>query len=306
MSFFPRVRTSTGSTNGSTQQNNIAVSKPSGIQAGEMMLLLVTADGGESISYSTGWTELSEWSAGAINSSVAYRIVNNSPQDNCTLTFGSNSGWTYTILRIDRFQPGVAPELVTASGNSLAPNSGSLNPSAWGVEDTLWLAYAALDQSTPTASFTGFPSGYTDVRGDGSSFATYGTRQQVTSLDQNVDSADPGAYSLNTSRPWTAATIGIRGVVPPRIDVGFELPVASTTDTAVALIVTKDLHQSLTPVSEANSLVDLEYLPTRVDISPVTNLNTAFPLEWRFDTPGSASRVHPHLGSRRRAKLRKR
>ncbi|MCI0553514.1 MAG: BNR repeat-containing protein, partial [Anaerolineae bacterium] len=102
-----------------------------------------------------------------------------------------------------------------ATGTSTTPNPPNLDPSAWGTEDTLWLAIVGWDDGTtgmdsiPTAYAT--PNGQTRVN-----FASDGCGVSMGTRELNATSEDPGTFLLDVvSEAWIAQTVAIRPAAAP-------------------------------------------------------------------------------------------
>lgn len=84
-----------------------------------------------------------------------------------------------------------------------APNPPSLNPAAWDVEDTLWIAVMCAENSATTP---GFPVNYSNDQ-----YAISGTPALgFASRLSTAASEDPGAFSIFTAKSWLALTLAIR------------------------------------------------------------------------------------------------
>lgn len=201
---FPSIATSAtfGPTVAATSH---AVTMPSGVASGDLLVMLVTADGGPTLS-ATGWTVLFQEPIVADTCGVLYRIADGTEGSTQNLDCSVSEAVSVITLRIIDWHGTTPPEVGTrGTGNSTAPNAPSLSPS-WGAEDTLWLAVAHWQNA---ANVSAYPSSYTSgtfVSGTGATDGSvaYASRQL------NASSEDPGAFTISTSRAWECETIAIR------------------------------------------------------------------------------------------------
>ena len=95
------------------------------------------------------------------------------------------------------------------TGSSATPDPPSLNPTNWGLEDTLWVVYAGWASSDTLVSY---PSSYID----GVTASGAGVRVASAIRKLGASSEDPGVFTLNSSVSWRAHTIAIRPAVSPK------------------------------------------------------------------------------------------
>lgn len=99
-------------------------------------------------------------------------------------------------------------------GTSTTPAPPSLNPSEWGVEDTLWIAAMAADTSRTVSDY---PDGTTDnaaLVSGGSGGATLARCR----LESAVASWAPTTFTISSSDDWQAITIAIRPAAAVVVD----------------------------------------------------------------------------------------
>jgi CRP-like cAMP-binding protein len=92
-------------------------------------------------------------------------------------------------------------------GTGTAPDPPALDPAAWDVADTLWIAAYGAENLGGTAAY---PASYTDGRYDVSG-GLVGRASTASARRENaVASEDPGAFRNDFTQPWVAVVIGIR------------------------------------------------------------------------------------------------
>lgn len=200
---FPVIAASAATTNLS---DPAVVNLPAGIAAGNLLVAIIGPSTARSGTPPSGWNEIADEAdgGGGFQFIVAYRFADGS--EGSTISYdlsGTNFGGAARVLRITGAHASTPPAIATAKTSSNTPNPPSLNPAAWDVENTLWIAAAACDDAD---SITAVPSDYTEIAIDSDSgfdLAT-GYRQNA------VASEDPGAFTASGSMSWVAATIGIR------------------------------------------------------------------------------------------------
>jgi hypothetical protein len=200
--LYPQIASnSSGSTSvGATQ---IATAFPSGVTAGNLLLLFVARLNAMTMTWPSGWTPLVTNTANDSAFEVrwrAYQAGDTSP----TIT-GTASAYVYRMLRISGHHPGTAPEASTlVTGTSTTPNPGSLDPAGWGTESTLWIsAQSNAGTSAPSA----YPADYGGVLANAGSF---GPALALAMRESTTSSQDPGTFTLPASQVWAAVTIAIR------------------------------------------------------------------------------------------------
>jgi len=211
---FPAIATHADSTlTGSSGTLNIPARS-----AGDIILLLSPIWGGSGAKdHTLGALNGVSWSllgsvAGITSATeylIAYYLRAGSSGSATTVSVSVGGSWNLdaaTVLDITGAHSTTAPEGSFTTG--LDP--GSLNPSGWGTEDTLWIAACARFNTAPT----GGPSGYTN------SLST--TVLRVDYKTVNAASEDPGTFTGGTGN-GSVATLAIRPiaaavVTPPKVN----------------------------------------------------------------------------------------
>jgi hypothetical protein len=179
---------------------------PATIEAGDLLLIFADVAGNGATPDVTDWdgfTEIHEYNYYSgpyiCKHYVAYKkAVGN--EDNGSITIsGSNldSVGAITASWSDAKDPTViAPEVNgEASGNSTAPDSGSLSPT-WGDSGiNRWVSSVSIYGHTVTVTSYAL-----------SEFQVQDTYIAMSSIYSDVSSYNPGAYTLSASSPWGAVT----------------------------------------------------------------------------------------------------
>lgn len=209
---FPAVQT-TATTNGTTIAALI-VNLPTGIVAGETLIVLIRSNVAGAITWPTGWTELFDGSpdGSADQTASAWRKADGTEGATITLT-GSNAKFAALAYRINAAaDPTVTPpEFSTAAtGASTTPDPTSLSP-AGGAKDYLWLWLGTWEgeQTSPPANT---PTNYTNSIGassgtDGAVFTN--CRAAGAQRQLNAASEDPPSWIISASDDWTAYTLAV-------------------------------------------------------------------------------------------------
>ncbi len=210
------------------------VDLPAGVAAGDLIIAFIAKDKGSTANWPSPWVEIVE-ASNSIEASlfVAYLIASGG-ETSVTVTDASGPGDRshHIAIRIPAasWHGTTPPEAVAAiTGNSNAPNSGSLTPS-WGAADTLWIStFAVVDFDTN--SVTSYPTNYTD---NNLSYGPTGSSAgiAIASRELNAATDDPGQFTLSGGNYWVAATVAVRPACGPLtiVKTAFQLdgtPIAS-------------------------------------------------------------------------------
>jgi hypothetical protein len=141
------------------------------------------------------------------------------------------------------------PEAAIFQGNvdtSLDPPA--LNPTAWDVEDTLWLALSSSDDATSTV--TGFPTSYTGTGQVNAADSADGVTLGYAVRANATASEDPSPFTISAAEAFCTVTVGIRpvpdyptlqaeGTQPANVTTGnltLTLPTHQADDILVAIV----------------------------------------------------------------------
>jgi hypothetical protein len=187
---------------------------PDTVDAGDVLIVLFTNDGSATVTTPGGWTQLASNANGAaVRLSVYYKIAAGT-EGGTTVNFVTSAAEQAAaqVYRITDWHGTTPPEISTAAtGVGTRPNPASLDPAAWGVADTLWLAVAGQDRGDQSGT-TAYPTYYTNgISTQSSEPATTGVcrihsaRRVLAAASEN-----PGAFTIPVSEEWVAFTIAVR------------------------------------------------------------------------------------------------
>jgi len=210
---FPQVASVTETTF-SADTTNHYVAMPATVAAGDLLLVLFTNDGDATVTTPGGWTQINTLvrSTYARGSIFAKDAVGN--EGGTTVNFQTSlteqaAAQVYRILAADWYGD-IANGIASASfdpGAVQTPDPPSLNPAAWDVEKTLWIAYAAGSAWT---SVTSYPTNYTNGRHIVTTADTTGASASSARRESEAASEDPGIFTMSESRSGVVFTIAIR------------------------------------------------------------------------------------------------
>ena len=206
---FPTV-VATNSGNSSFVGTSVPVNLPSGIQAGDLLLVFFAQRSTVEVTWPAGWTEV----FAGVNSpnsetrlECAYRLADGTEGATIMVT-AANARSAHTSYRIAGWNGTTAPEAATSTGADATPDPPSLATS-WGTADTLWLVGLGISVETASPSISAFPGAYTDefsaLFGGGGNCRAGSARRQRRTATEN-----PSAGVLSSADDWVAATVAIR------------------------------------------------------------------------------------------------
>lgn len=218
---FPQVEAVAQSTQLDGEDRTLDL--PSGIQAGNLLLLMLWIGNGSSVvDDPTGWTsiqnEVSSPNSGIIHRRrVFYRQADGTEGSTLALHISSGSTTVDTrsfVFRItDHRDPSIHPPEAGAvnenpEGQQTAnPDPPSLSPSG-GAKDYLWFAWATWGNSSSSETdVSSYPSNYTNGIQEGPAGGPADGHIGVARRELFAASEDAGAFTLGTSVDWLAGTV---------------------------------------------------------------------------------------------------
>ena len=200
---FPQVQSVTPTTTSSQTTHNVAM--PATVNAGDLLLMLVICSSNAITGTPSGWTAVRSNGQDPIYAKVA---VGDEDGGAVAVTTSDSQNIAAQVYRITDWYGEITNGVATASaqGASTNPNPPSLNPSAWGTEDTLWIASAIMVGSQ---TFSSYPSSYTNGTATLATSARLGSARRA----RNAASEDPGTFTVTVGGSWRAHTTAIRPVV---------------------------------------------------------------------------------------------
>lgn len=223
---FPAVAAS--NTYSSTGAATHAVAMPSGISAGDLLIVYFAArnDNGDNLVESGGssWTRVAQNREGTDFLQAAWFAKVAAGGDTLTVDTGNTTGDAVAIsLRITGHGVSNPATDLTASADAedattAAPNPGNCNPGV--AADYLWLEGSAAHSSVSTSA-TYWSTNYTGVA-QLRSAAGSAVLAGVAYRQLNAASEDPGAMTMTNDNGSVAHTLA----VPPAAGGGLSIPVA--------------------------------------------------------------------------------
>lgn len=213
---FPKTESLTETTF-ATESTAHAVQMPDEVESGDLLLVFLTIDGGTSATVSTpsGWSSINNTTDTTNVRSTVFAKSASGTEDGTTVDFVTSSGEkaAAVTLRIlaSKWYGGSVTTAVEATGASAGttanPNPASLNPTNWGTENTMWLAYAA---GSTYSSTTTYPSSFVGMKHSLSGSDTTNASVSLAYQNLNAASVDPGTFTMANSQSGVATTIAIR------------------------------------------------------------------------------------------------
>lgn len=180
---------------------------------GDRLLVSYVIDGGASTysSHTAGWDILiNETDTQGQITLMVFEKIAASASETLTITLSA----TRTARAIARTITG--SDTATAGSAQVANSSGSPSTTAdppsvtpaWGSADTLWVTFAAFDNSTRTLS--SYPTNYSNTQLEAGSGTSSTPRLATAARELAATSEDPGAYTFSDVDQWVAATVAIK------------------------------------------------------------------------------------------------
>jgi hypothetical protein len=192
-----------------------AVTMPAAVDSGDLLMVLITNDHttAGTITTPAGWTsKASDTQNTQVRASVFIKVADGT-EDGTTVDFATSAAeeaaaQVYRIPNGEWSGTTAGVEVATFSGAATnTPNPASLNPGAWGTENTLWIAYVG---GSSYNSVTTYPSTFTGGVHNQSNTGTGGASASSAWLESAVASVDPGTFTMGNSTDGVAYTIAIR------------------------------------------------------------------------------------------------
>lgn len=197
------------------------VTMPATVDAGDLLVVLFTNDGNATVTTPAGWTQptgtsATQLSGTAVRGSV-YTKSAVGTEDGTTVDFQTSateeaSSHVYRIPAGKWRGSSAATDVEIVSnnnggGNTSAPDSSSLNPSAWGTENTLWITYAA---GSSYDTVTTYPTSYENTYHNRSNTGTAGASTTSARRPLLAASENPSAFAMGNSTNGATFTIAVR------------------------------------------------------------------------------------------------
>lgn len=188
------------------------VDLPSGITAGDLLLVFFSSHNTASVTTPSGWTAL----ISKINSDAFYvfaKIADGSEGSTVSVVIPSTRVAAAVSYRITGARNGVTSSEIAVSSavdaSTATPDPPSLTPS-WGSSENLWIALTFTIDATFT--FSSYPTNYSlgqnnVIVGSGSA----GSGLSVAARLFTATSEDPGVFTTVTARNRSTYTLAVRG-----------------------------------------------------------------------------------------------
>jgi hypothetical protein len=207
------VGTPTENNCGGTASTNVQAAMPAGIQAGDLILVVMCRDTQLGIgSGANGFSPITGNDGGAAGSygiGWYYKVADGGETGTITITTIVSDRWGTNCYVLRGW--GALPEegAWSTPGSSVSPNPPSLTPS-WGSADVIWIEAAAIDAQGRTLTPS---SGYGNTIQPPAS-GTGGLSMATARKTSTASSEDPAAVTWSsTAAVSSAMVLGIRGPV---------------------------------------------------------------------------------------------
>lgn len=195
---------------GSTQETvaeSISVAMPAVVDAGDWLYVVIVTHGAvATVSTPSGWTAMGSAVGGASSLRAStFRRLANGTEGGTSVSFGlSASNRAVAIchrIPVAVVDNSTEPSSSSATGTgSSSPNPPSHSP-AWGAEDTIWIAWAAVT----TRQITSFPYANNNLY---VSIPQFGLA--TCSIQSNTATLDPPPFTAAGTGAWAARTVAFR------------------------------------------------------------------------------------------------
>lgn len=212
---FPTVSDMLTQTFSAATAHNVTM--PSTVDSGDLLLVLFTNDHTTSgvINTPSGWTQKVTSTQNTQVRASVYAKVADGTEDGASVDFSTSPASEEAAAHVYRIKTGewsgtiAGVEVSAAAGASgtTTPNPASLNPGAWGTENTLWIAYAG---GSSFDSVTSYPSGFNGGVHNQSNTGTGGASSASAWQESASASVDPGSFTMGSTEDAVSYTIGIR------------------------------------------------------------------------------------------------
>ena len=182
---------------------------PTGISAGDLLLLFMGIDGNPTISgMPGGWNNIMSATTTTLRGEAWYKFAVGGESD-FAYTSSARERSVNRTWRVTGAHASSAPEFSATqpTGSATSANFPTATPS-WGAEDSLWVCFAALDGSI---SATGYPTNFTDNQfTDESGGGVDGAGVGICSQNLNAASLNPDSMTFSASSDFAIRTFVIR------------------------------------------------------------------------------------------------
>jgi len=244
---FPTVAASNTSVQ-SSATNSHSISLPSGIQAGDLLIIFFTYPISGLANALSGWTKLKEYygSGDVFGTNVYYRVADGTEGSTVTITTTGNFQSAHASYRITGYNGNPEVSTGVTSTGSTTPDPDSLTPSG-GAKDYLWIAHAGAPGAVTFSAYpTNYGSNQLTIRSNSSGSAA---TVAVATRNLNASSEDPGTFTISGSVRWVALTVAVAGITSTAYTK--TLTESATVTDVLRKAPTRNLSESLTMTANA-------------------------------------------------------
>lgn len=271
---FPIVQSVTATTTAGVTSHSINM--PATVNEGDLLMVLVSNSSSTINSDPAGWAVRRSSTQTPV---YLKRAAGTEGGGTITIGTSSSSNMAAQVYRITGWRDSGTllndVEMDSVTGSSATPDPSSLNPTNWGLEDTLWVVYAGWNTSD---SVSLYPSNYIG----GTATSASGARIATAYRKLGASSEDPGTFTLSSSVGWRAHTIAVRPAIAPKFITAPRLELAPTLLPPTLFL---DTTQQI--VAPLLSLTTTLYPPTLKRIWELVTPNSGTPFS--LVTPSSST-----------------
>lgn len=210
---FPTAGTPVA-TNFDTSVTSMPVNMPATVNSGDLLIALISQRNPSTFTAGmpSGWTAFfSQQGGGTVGYQRGFYKIADGTEGGGTATWTASTTTSaiWQVIRVTGWHGTTPPEVATASGDATNANPPSLTPS-WGVDDTLFITTAGNAATDETTGFTAAPTNYGALQSNGASSGGATINIATSTRQLAASSDDPGAFTPNSNRYWTSATIAIQ------------------------------------------------------------------------------------------------
>lgn len=191
------------------------VNMPSTVDAGDLLITLITSDGNATITDpdgAGGWTQVRTQVNGTAVRGTVYAKDAVGNEDSARINFATSATeeMATQVIRIpaSKWNGNIADiEASTgATGSSTTPDPDSLTAS-WGVANNLWFAFVA---GSSFESVTASPTNFGDTYHVNTGTVVGDASASSSRFESAVATLNPGSYTVTPTNDWVAITIAVR------------------------------------------------------------------------------------------------
>lgn len=247
---FPAVQERAWGRNTSNSTSH-TITMPSGIEVGDLLLIIFSSDGNPTASISSGnWTKISQDSnTTEVTQAVFWKTAEGS--DTATVTTTASEQSSHVVFRIDNAS---TPTLTFANGAAGTIDPPTHTPA--GSDKYLWLTGMSMDDGGPNISAA--PTNYTSLLIQPENAGTSSVKMAVSERVLEASSENPGTYTTSAAENWVASTIA----VPPEAadpDTTPPVPGNSGTITTASVAGTSLILNWTEATDDVSDQADIQY-----------------------------------------------